>query len=1014
MTSISTSATTETKMPLVLQFIPPAHLTENNPVALTTMMQSLLLDRRHPITLEIAGTAQQRCWLIRAATPEALHHLETQVRARFPDAELVPLSPLSDPSTIQRAETVSTLELRMAAASYLPLQIFHPQTLSQAEEDPIFGILAALDLLPDDMRAISQLALVPAPPTWSSKNQRKAIEHALEPERSRERWQLTLARQRAGAPSMALLIGGGILLGLLLYYRSVQQVIAQTLPAWLSQPLLALLRGHWPQLPLIQQEQLIGSLAGMLFIGVPFVLLSALVYRRLFRPAIYDAHQVQQQVSQMAYRMRLRLYVIGPAVALPSGLRQALTDLVGDQVVLIKDMLFIERGPLWLHILQWCWLPLQLLSVCFASGMYLPAAMLFMMWRHLWPYWCEQRRETRRRHVLLVQLAAAYRQFHLASGNYFTPRRLWPWWARRGLTRGWWRHGLRHSRQFLTVDAAASLWHVPAGAALPSLAHVAYRQSRTLLIPPALCKMCSGQPPVGYSEHAGHRVPFGFPSECLRHHFLIGGKSGEGKSTLLEHLIQGAMRAREGMVVVDPHGDLVEHTLRLVPEHRLDDVVLIDLAETEYAIGFNPLDVTMGHKRDKAISDLLKTFSHIWSNAWGSRMEVAFQMALRTLFEVNKQLCQRDPVLGPSQQYTLLEVMPVLTDESFCHSLLEHIGDPLILRWWQTYYDPLSLYMQRDRSDPVLSKVARFESYLARRIVGQSQSTINLSRCVQEEKLVFLKLAKGVVGEDIAALLGSTILGLLQLAIEEQADETQRRQLPLFIDEFQVLEGVDWATLAELRKYGATFYLATQSLEYLREGANTQLLPTVLANVKQLAIFHMSVRDAQALHQELGVEVQDITHLESYTCYLKLHYGEARPPTFSLKVAPPSIGSDEAARCIHERAYHTYMRPMGEIDAQIFARLARTLGAQPNATNQESVQQNALAQAEQPKKLARQDSGYRGRKAQEKRASKQERPGSVHDEERKENTQDITPMNWSETVGHPLEDEEEHTHEREA
>ena len=152
--------------------------------------------------------------------------------------------------------------------------------------------------------------------------------------------------------------------------------------------------------------------------------------------------------------------------------------------------------------------------------------------------------------------------------------------------------------------------------------------------------------------------------------------------------------------------------------------MLIDLSDEEHAIGFNPLDASSGRRRDKAISDLLKTLAHIWASSWGSRMENAFEYALRTLFEANRFHVDHDHA---SQQYTLLDVMMLLTDEHFCHSLLDLIDDPFILRWWHLYYDPLNPQMQRERSDPVLSKVAKFESQLARRIVGQAMSTINFT-----------------------------------------------------------------------------------------------------------------------------------------------------------------------------------------------------------------------------------------------------------------------------------------------
>jgi hypothetical protein len=971
--------------PLVLQLIPSFHREEHDLLLLSTALQGLVLDARHPVALELAGTAQQRSWLIRASTSEALQHAEGQLRARFPDAEFVPVHRQDDPFRVGPGETISALELRTGAASYLPLQT-DTRMLLQKGSDPILGLLAALDALPNDLRAVTQVALAPASPTWSRPNQRKAIEHALEPERSRERWQMMAAREGVGAPSTALLIGGGLLLGLLLLYQRFQRAISSHVPLWISKVLSALAHRQWPQLSAGQYMQLIVSVAGLLLGCLLVVILVDQIRRRWFHRPVYDMQRVAEQTSRMAYHVRLRLYVIGPAVPRPTGLQHAFTAFREGMITAVKEILHPRKEVSWQASIKRIWQPFPLLWKMSAT-----------VSTCLWRSWQRSHHQRQRRRVLLARLVAAYRQFHLASGNYFVSRRLWRWQAQRCMSDGW-KRGVRRSRQYLTVDAVAALWHIPAGESLPSLAQVSYRQSHTFLIPPMLRQVCQSQPLIGFSEHAGHRLPFGFPPECLRHHFLIGGKSGEGKSTLLEHLIQGAMRGRGGMVVVDPHGDLVEHTLRLVPEQRLDDVVLIDLAETEYAIGFNPLDVTMGHRRDKAISDLLKTFSHIWVNAWGSRMEVAFQMALRTLFEANAHLCQHDPYAGASQQYTLLDVMPVLTDESFCHALLQHIDDPLIRRWWETYYDPLSLYMQRDRSDPVLSKVAKFESYVARHIVGQSQSTINLAQCVQEEKLIFIKLAKGVVGEDVAAVLGSTMLGLLQLALEEQAEETQRKHLPLFIDEFQVLEGVDWATLAELRKYGASFYLATQSLDYFQESFNKQVLPTVLANVKQLAIFHMSARDARLLGQELGVAAEDITHLASYTCYLKLQYAGERTPTFSLTLALPPSGDESMPQRLRERAHQRYMRLAAQVNIQIKERLARTLGAQPQEDKDTSSGKRADASASPYEGKARQERGYRGRKAQEQKAAQ---------EQTRSDAQKATPMNWSETVGHPPGDDQE-------
>ena len=317
--------------------------------------------------------------------------------------------------------------------------------------------------------------------------------------------------------------------------------------------------------------------------------------------------------------------------------------------------------------------------------------------------------------------------------------------------------------------------------------------------------------------------------------------------------------------------------------------------------------------------------------------------------------------------------------------------------------------MQRDRSDPVLSKIAHFESHLARRIVGQSRSTINLAECIGQERILLIKLAKGVVGEEVAGLLGATLLGLIQLALEEQGalQSTQRKRLPLIIDEFQVLSGVDWAALAELRKYGAAFTLATQSLEYLREQHQGQVLASVLASIKQYALFHLSARDAATLRQEVGVEAEDLINLESHMCYLHLSPGQVRLPTFSARLYLPPAPDTEQARHLRELCRQRYARPASQVEQELKEGIIRTLSAnQPTSAQPPLVVEAASvssspgspppsAQASSPPAggLVRQQSGYRGRKAQKQRIIATAGNG--------QGAGAIRPMNWSETVGQP-------------
>jgi len=206
---------------------------------------------------------------------------------------------------------------------------------------------------------------------------------------------------------------------------------------------------------------------------------------------------------------------------------------------------------------------------------------------------------------------------------------------------------------------------------------------------------------------------------------------------------------------------------------------------------------------------------------------------------------------------------------------------------------------------------------------------------IAERKIILLKLAKGIVGTDVAALLGACILGLLQITLEEQGSkaEANRARFPIILDEFQTFAGVDYGALAELRKYGATFFLATQSLEYLQR-LDEFLLPTVLANVRQLMIFNLSARDAEKLYPELGVEQDDILNLDMHTCYVKLSIGNRRQSTFSLHIEPPLPGDTMLAEQIRTRCRVRYTRPAAEVDTMLRDAMIRSVRLAPTPKGQ--------------------------------------------------------------------------------
>ena len=889
---------------LALQIIPPLHSNNEHSIALEATMQSLVLDRQHPIALELAGTSERRIFIVRATTQAALDNVEALLRAQYPQSAIRPLQAHEDPFRLEQDEAITAIELIAGSASFLPLRTW--QEAQKEGTDPLLSLLAALGYLPERTRVIAQLGLIPAESNWSRGNLRRAIQNPLEPEREARDRQRMVAVWSGGNYSNILIINIGALITLLFLIRAY-------IPSWVGDALREILVGKLSQVSASHMFQLILFIGGTFLLEALIVFIYVMTRTRLKNRSLYDPNVVAQKISRMAYRTRLRLYAIGPQTS--GNVRSHLNRL------------------------------------------------------------SNAREQAKVREGLVLRMVAAYRQFNMANGAFFVPQHIPGREAEKLLGNSviggaGWQHGLRASHHLIGVDALASLWHMPHPEALPELALVEHRRSRTLLIPPTVTRQCQEGLPIGYSEHAGYRLPFALNSEFFTYHTLISGKAGEGKSVFMQHIAREAMRSG-GMVLIDPFGDLCESILQLVPPERAEDVVFIDLADTTASVGLNPLDVTLGHKRDKFIADLLKMLAQIWASSWTSKMENAFEMSLRTLFEANKILIAQDPQDGPGLQYTLLDILPLLTNMNFCHTLLQEIQDDYLHRWWREYYEPLSPVQQRDVINPIAAKVAKFESVIARRILGQNVSTLNIPQMIQDRKIMLFKLARGMVGNDVTSMIGATVLGLIQNTLEESEEPNSagNTRLPIIIDEFQRVAGADYRTLSELHKYGVTFFLATQSLEYLQK-INPLLWPTLQANVRQTIAFNMSTDDAALLYKDLGVDQEDILHLDISTCYVSMIAAGRRQPTFSLKLNAPAVVNSTLATSIRTRCRVRYTCPIAEVDKRLREAMLRSIRMESDSLPLHYLSEDSAPDAPlklAPPREAQLEGGrYRQRREQEK------------------------------------------------
>ena len=491
---------------------------------------------------------------------------------------------------------------------------------------------------------------------------------------------------------------------------------------------------------------------------------------------------------------------------------------------------------------------------------------------------------------LLGPVAAAYRHYDNPAGARFKtgrvrpvlpdPSRLHPAGA-----------GLFGKRRVLGVREIAALWHPPgAGDETP----LVERSGARALSPSA--KGVRGGALVGDTT-AGAKREIRFPDDLLRRHHLYVARTRMGKSTLMHHLAVHKMREKaagrdpDAIVVIDPHTDLVAGLMEHVPESLIDRVRLIDLSDETRSPGINLLDTRVFADRDRTADSVVRVAKGLWEQ-WGPRMQSILEQTVKTLHEANEQM-------EAEQQYTILDGLKLLSDDPFRKDVLKKVSDPYLLEWWARDFGSWHRQYKAEALAPVQTRLSYYaSSKRARAILGQRRSTIDLRRTVHEGGVLLVSTSQGVVGRDVAALVGASILNLVDAVIREQGSlPLNRRRGALVVVDYESM-------LSELGKFGASFVLATQSLAKLDDLSRT-MRDTLLANVGCLAVFQVAGNDARTLVWELGkdrVPEDDITSLPVHHCYVRATVGIERMPTFSMMVRKPEEGDPAVAARIREAA----------------------------------------------------------------------------------------------------------------
>ena len=481
----------------------------------------------------------------------------------------------------------------------------------------------------------------------------------------------------------------------------------------------------------------------------------------------------------------------------------------------------------------------------------------------------------------LREMAGTFRQFALPQSNEFTAQKVRVVPAIE--------HGMRTKPFVLSTEEIATIWHMPT--ILVQTPNVDWVLSKKLE-PPNNLPLADKEKDVtvlGEAVFRGERHRFGIRSGDRGRHAYIIGKTGMGKSTILENMVFSDIHSGKGVAVIDPHGDLIDAILKFIPKNRSNDVVLFDPSDTDYPLSFNVLDCPNPDQRVLVASGLMSVFTKLWPDAFSGRMEHILRNTLLALLEAD----------GSS----MLGIMRMYADDAYRQKVVSSVTDPMVKSFWEDEY---AVWTEKYRTEAVAAiqnKVGQLVSTpLIRNIIGQVQSRLDIRHAMDTGKIILVNLSKGKLGEDTSAFLGSMMVTKFQIDAMSRADipESERRDFYLYVDEFQNFATESFATiLSEARKYRLNLTMANQYVAQLLIGDNnTKLRDAVFGNVGSLFSFQVGSDDAEvlSLQFEEAVTAKDILSLPKYHAYMRLMIDGVPSKPFSVSTLPPPDFAQDSGR----------------------------------------------------------------------------------------------------------------------
>ncbi len=413
----------------------------------------------------------------------------------------------------------------------------------------------------------------------------------------------------------------------------------------------------------------------------------------------------------------------------------------------------------------------------------------------------------------------------------------------------------------------------------------------------------------GETDARNKKIRFGIKAKDRLKHVYVIGKTGMGKSTLLENMAIQDIQNGEGMTFIDPHGGTAEKLLEYVPEHRIKDVLYFAPFDMEYPVSFNVLEDVGEDKRHLVVNGLMSTFEKIWVDAWSARIAYILTNTLLALLEY------------PGA--TLLGVNRMLTDKEYRKKVVDNVKDPSVKIFWVEEFGKWTEKFVSEAIPAIQNKVGQFTANpLVRNLLGQAKSSFDIRSFMDERKIIIINMSKGLVGEGNARLIGSMLITKIYLAAMSRADRDEQSlaKLPnfyLYVDEFQSFANKSFADiLSEARKYKLNLTIAHQYIEQMEE----EVRDAVFGNVGTMITFRVGAFDAEVLEKEFAptFTAEDLVNLGFTQIYLKLMIDGVSSQPFSSTTMAPIARSEKTFKAeVIASSRELFARPRAQVEKEV-------------------------------------------------------------------------------------------------